>query len=241
MFSIRGSPVTLRVILNADDLGYEPEVTRGIVLAMREGIVSSATVMVNSPFSKSAVSEARGLLPLGLHLNFVRFQSLSEPGIELTEAIRHAASWLETEALAQLSCFEKWFGRRPTHLDVHKHAHQHPHVLQAIIAVAQHHKLPVRSIDEPMRRALNAAGVATNDVFCGGTGPDAWWTVATFLEQLKQLPADGLVEMMCHPGFCPTDISSSYGPQREIELQTFLAPECRHALKERGLTLSSWS
>lgn len=33
------------LIINADDLGYDPAVTRGILEAMRAGLVSSATLM----------------------------------------------------------------------------------------------------------------------------------------------------------------------------------------------------
>src|SRR5512142_879799 len=59
------------LIINADDLGYDPAVTRGILRAMREGVVSSATFMVNTPFSEAAAREARGLA-IGLHLNLAR-------------------------------------------------------------------------------------------------------------------------------------------------------------------------
>src|SRR3954469_1789752 len=59
------------LIINADDLGYDPAVTRGILRAMREGVVSSATFMVNTPYSEAAAREAQGLC-LGLHLNLAR-------------------------------------------------------------------------------------------------------------------------------------------------------------------------
>ena len=38
-----------RLIVNADDLGYDPAVSEGIVLAMRSGVVTSSTLMVNLP------------------------------------------------------------------------------------------------------------------------------------------------------------------------------------------------
>ena len=59
------------LIINADDLGYDPAVTRGILRSMREGVVSSATFMVNTPYSEAAAREAHGL-HIGLHLNLAR-------------------------------------------------------------------------------------------------------------------------------------------------------------------------
>ena len=41
--------MTRRLILNADDFGYDPAVSRGIAESMRKGVVSSTTMIVNSP------------------------------------------------------------------------------------------------------------------------------------------------------------------------------------------------
>ena len=78
----------LRLILNADDFGYDPAVTRGIAEAMRQGVVSSTTMIVNSPWSEEAAAQAEGLA-IGLHLNLVRFESVSQPSVELTERGHH--------------------------------------------------------------------------------------------------------------------------------------------------------
>ncbi|MGH9895204.1 MAG: ChbG/HpnK family deacetylase, partial [bacterium] len=43
-----------RLIVNADDLGMTPGVTRGIVETMTKGIVSSTTLMVNMPSAPDA-------------------------------------------------------------------------------------------------------------------------------------------------------------------------------------------
>src|SRR5260370_16309769 len=60
------------LIINADDLGYDPAVTRGILESMRGGVVSSTTLIVNSPHSERAAASAKGLA-IGLHLNLARF------------------------------------------------------------------------------------------------------------------------------------------------------------------------
>src|SRR5437762_1207638 len=64
------------LIINADDLGYDPAVTDGILRAMTEGLVTSTTLMVNTPHSAEAAARVRPLA-VGLHLNLARWQPLS--------------------------------------------------------------------------------------------------------------------------------------------------------------------
>lgn len=229
-----------RLILNADDFGYDPAVSRGISEAMRHGVVSSTTLIVNSPWSEEAASQAEGLA-VGLHLNLVRFESVSQPSRQLTERAGLDLQFVVRETRAQLDRFRTLLGREPTHIDVHKHAHRESTVLNALGIVARERSLAVRSIDPAMREALRLAGVKTNDAFLGDAGDAAYWTVERWVEELDAAPRDGVVEFMCHPGHKPSHVSSGYGPQREVELATFLSPAAREALQVRGLSLSSWA
>ena len=59
-----------RVILNADDLGYSPDVNWAILHAASIGTLTAASLMVNMPFAEDAVMSVRESLPnfsLGLH------------------------------------------------------------------------------------------------------------------------------------------------------------------------------
>ncbi len=230
-----------RVILNADDYGYDPAVSRGIARAMREGVVSSTTMIVNSPHSAEAARDAAGLA-IGLHLNLVRFDALST-GAPLVEAQVHtlSADFVETEAHAQLARLEALLGRRATHVDVHKHAHLHPAVLEGLCRVARRQGLAVRSISSAMRAAIRAQGVATNDVFLGEAGATAFWTPSEFERQLALVPAEGVVELMCHPGHVPSHVPSGYSAQREVELATFTSPHAREAMTRAGLRFEPWA
>ncbi len=232
--------MTRRLILNADDFGYDPAVTRGIVESMRTGVVSSTTMIVNSPWSEDAAQDANGLA-IGLHLNLVRFSSVSQPSQELTERAVLTRQFVVNETRAQLDRFKALLGRDATHIDVHKHAHREPTVLGAVGIVARERGLAVRSIDPGMRSALKDAGVHTNDFFIGDAGDAAYWTPERWVAELDDMPSEGVIELMCHPGHRPSHVSSGYGPQREVELATFLAPATREALVSRGFTLSSWA
>jgi predicted glycoside hydrolase/deacetylase ChbG (UPF0249 family) len=220
------------LIINADDLGYSPEITRGIIESIKEGVVSSTTLIINGPYSSDAAHEAWGL-PVGLHLNFSRWSRLSSRG-DWTEAAVEACSAEEIakEARAQIERFEQLLHHPPTHLDVHRHLHRHPHVLQGIADVASSRLLPVRSIDAEMRASFRARNVGTNDAFFGEAPADAYWTLTRLEQILAELPGTGIIELMCHPGYTPKLTATRYGAQREVELLTFTHPTAR-ALLER--------
>jgi hypothetical protein len=143
---------------------------------------------------------------------------------------------VEAEARAQLERLAALLGRPATHVDVHKHLHRHPNVLAGLARAARAHGLPVRSIDEPMRRELQAHGVATNAHFIGDAGAEAYWTLERFEAAMAALPASGVIELMCHPGYAPEAVKSGYSAQREVELATFLHPKAREALARVGLS-----
>jgi len=237
-------PVRCCLIINADDLGYDPAVDAGLLRAMRSGVVSSATLMVNTPFSAAAAEAANGLA-VGLHLNLARGRPVSpafpdellvDGAFAETGAGALPARVVEGEARAQLKRAEQLLGRRPTHLDVHKHLHRQPRVLAGAAAAAAAWGLPVRALDGPMRAALHAHGVATPDDFAGEAGGEAYWTLPRFLAALEAL-CPGTTEFMCHPGEPPTHVQSGYAAQRRVELDTFTSPEARAALERTGTVL----
>lgn len=61
-----------RVIVNADDFGQTPGVSQGIIDSHQRGIVTSASLMVNSPYAKHGtdLQSSRAVsMALGLHFN----------------------------------------------------------------------------------------------------------------------------------------------------------------------------
>ena len=238
-----------RVILNADDLGYEPAVTRGLLKSMKDGVVSSATMIVNGPFSAGSVLAAHAL-PIGLHLNLARWAPLSPVPAELlspegnlleSQAGKLPAEVVEAEVHEQLDALFALLGCGATHIDVHKHLHRHPAVLEGLLAAAKARGLPVRTIDAGMREKARAAKVATNTHFLGEAGATGYWTLAQLEKTLKELPKEGVIELMCHPGYAPKELTSGYAAQREVELETFTSAKAKALLAEHGVTLSSWA
>ncbi len=210
-----------RLIVNADDLGYDPEIDRGILEAHARGIVTSATAMVESPFAAAALRSAPASLGVGLHL-------VLDPQLRrgaAADAIRR-----------QIDRFLLLRGAAPTHLDSHKHAHASPELLAAVAAVASEARLPVRALDPDMRARLRRAGVATADAFLGDAALRPCWTP----ERLRAAIAgvgEGTTEIMAHPGYAPARVRTSFGVEREVELAALCDPGVRALAAASGIAL----
>ncbi|HMI58179.1 MAG TPA: ChbG/HpnK family deacetylase, partial [Gemmatimonadaceae bacterium] len=81
------TPERPRLVINADDFGFAPGVTRGIIEAHAAGSVTSTSIMANGIDWENAVRLARAnrKLDVGIHLNLVqgrpllRVPSLTDP------------------------------------------------------------------------------------------------------------------------------------------------------------------
>jgi len=214
-----------RLIVNADDLGYDPEIDRGILEAHARGIVRSATAMVETPFAAAALRAAPASLAIGLH-------AVLDPAGSEAEA--------EAALRRQLARFLELRGEPPTHLDSHRHAHAAPGPLAAVIRVASDHRLPVRALDGTMRAALRAEGLATPDAFLGDAARRPAWTEEALLAALRGL-GPGTTELMAHPGYRPSHVRTSFGAERELELAALVSPRVADLVRSAGLHLGSFS
>jgi predicted glycoside hydrolase/deacetylase ChbG (UPF0249 family) len=214
-----------RLVVNADDLGYDPEIDRGILEAHARGLVSSATAMVDTPFAAAALAAAPSSLCVGLHV-------VLDPARGAGDAAR--------EIRRQLGRFEALRGRPPTHLDSHRHAHARPDLLPAFLEAAAERALPLRSIDPATRRAIRARGIATADHFLGDAALRPCWTVERLAAAIAGLE-EGLTELMAHPGYRPARVETSFGVEREEELRALCDPRTARALAGAGAALVSWA
>lgn len=154
-----------QLVINADDLGFVPSVTRGIIEAIETGIVTSASLMVNMDGTDDAV---RGLAALrdrgvtasiGLHFNIVVGRPVaSVPSVpslvnartgEFHPLTTHMwRAWrgalhlgdVEGELIAQLEKAEALLsplGMRVTHIDSHQHSHCLSGVFDLVLRVAK--------------------------------------------------------------------------------------------------------
>lgn len=129
------------LIVNADDLGLAPGVTRGILELARLGVVTSTSLLPNLPGSAAALAAAREMrLDVGLHLNLCAGVPLSPPHT-VPSLLRRDGAFATAGAIArrryagrlrlddverEWSAQIEWClaqGARPSHLDSHCQLH----------------------------------------------------------------------------------------------------------------------
>jgi chitin disaccharide deacetylase len=151
-----------RLIVNADDFGFTPDVNRGIVAAHRNGILTATTLMANGEAFDDAVRLAHGApsLDVGCHLVLISGRSLVPPyaplpasAPELLRALAARRIRVYDELAAQVRKILA-AGLRPTHLDTHKHTHLAPPVLDAVARVAE--EFAIRWVRRPFDIPLTA-------------------------------------------------------------------------------------
>jgi predicted glycoside hydrolase/deacetylase ChbG (UPF0249 family) len=248
-----GEMAARRLIVNADDFGLTGGVSHGILRAHREGLVTSTTVLASLPPQPELDAEAAALprLGLGLHFNLTWGHPVSPPaavpslvdgegrfGRDLTAlGARARPDEVRRECEAQIELFTRRFGRGPTHLDSHHHAHRLPRVMDAVVDVVLAARLPLRSQDPGFRDGLRRRDIATTDTFIGDAQVEPYWSTERLLDQLATLPL-GVTELMCHPGVFDEDLAySRYGRQRDVELAALCDREARATVERLDIRL----
>ena len=71
----------LQKIFNADDFGISPGVNAAIIKAHQEGILNSASLMINQKYAIQAIKAAESMpeLEIGLHLNLTNEVPAADP------------------------------------------------------------------------------------------------------------------------------------------------------------------
>jgi chitin disaccharide deacetylase len=155
------SDTRIRLVVNADDFGMTPEISRGIVRAHRAGIVTSTSLLGNC----AHLEEARALLAdaptlgVGVHLSLIGGQPVSDGrglpsltdggGAFFPRSSDFVARWMkgqvdptevEREFDAQIERIRS-AGIVPDHLDTHHHLGFLPAVGKAMESAARRHAI----------------------------------------------------------------------------------------------------
>ncbi|GAA4487198.1 hopanoid biosynthesis-associated protein HpnK [Gluconacetobacter asukensis] len=166
------------VIISADDFGLSEEANEAIEIAHRDGLLSTASLMVAGPAAEDAIARARRLpgLNVGLHLVVIEGPAVlppSEipllvnaegqfPSDQLDLGIRYffrpdVRLQLAAEIEAQFAAFART-GLRLDHANAHKHMHLHPTVGKYLIESGLRHGLQAVRVPLEPPEPLIAAG-----------------------------------------------------------------------------------
>lgn len=142
-----------RLIVNADDFGLSPSVNEAVIRAHREGILTSASLMVNEAGFDAAVKLAKEnpKLGVGLHVTLLMGHSALPPG-KIPGLVNEQREFSNSPVGAGLNYFfkpglreqlraeihaqfEKFHatGLRLDHVNGHLHLHLHPAILKILL------------------------------------------------------------------------------------------------------------
>ncbi len=168
------------LIVTGDDFGLAVPVNEAIEAAHRDGVLTTASLMVGASAVRDAVERAKRLptLKVGLHLVLVEGRPILSPVVIPDLVDERGLFWtrlastgckfsfhlgikrqLEAETRAQFQAFKRT-GLALDHVNAHNHMHLHPTVLSVILKVGQDFGL--RSIRLPYEPLLPSVQAGRN-------------------------------------------------------------------------------
>lgn len=247
----------MKIIVNADDMGYTKSISEGIIEGYKQGIVSSTTVMCHMPYAAAvpALIADCPQLGVGVHLtltcgrpltdcpdltdedgSFYKYRTFFQKKADRQQVYR--------EFKAQIEKFIAIFGRRPTHIDSHQGCHDgitvllknNPHFADAH-NTEEIYQLSLKlaaEYDLPLRRS------------CHYKWTDAFYGAAASVETIEKTMEDSAGqdrEFMVHPGYCDLELyrKSSYNTDRVKELAALCDPRIKEYLIANGIDLVNFA
>ena len=164
-----------QLIVIADDFGASSAVNAAVAAAHRDGVLTTASLLVNAPAYEEAVAIARATpaLAVGLHLALSlsratlgreRIPHLVDPSGRFPDSsawagiryhfARALRTELEDEIRAQLERFAAT-GLPLDHVTGHQHIHMHPRILDIVLRCAGEFRIPaLRVVRDDLGRNL---------------------------------------------------------------------------------------
>ncbi len=180
--SLEGGGREKRLIITADDFGLSEAVNEGIERGHRDGVLTSASLMVAAPAAADAVRRARAMpgLRVGLHLVVIEGLAVLPPAQipDLVDAKGQFPSaqfalgakyafrsdtrrQLAAEIRAQFAAYAST-GLALDHADAHKHMHLHPTVGSLMLGIGRDFGLrAIRVPAEPPAIMARSGATAT--------------------------------------------------------------------------------
>jgi len=220
-----------RLIINSDDYGRTPDISRGIRQAHLHGVVTSTTCMMNIPTTAADVAVAVKETPtlgMGVHLVLTMGKPIipRESASSITDEnanffkytpfMEHLSKInideVKTEWRAQIESFIKASGRKPTHLDSHHHSsYFSPELFHAMLELAKEYDCAIRF---PFTQNVSSELAETHKHVSelmkefSPRRPDRFvvdfydeGATQEVLMRILNNLSDGTSEIMCHPGY----------------------------------------
>ncbi|XP_057294143.1 carbohydrate deacetylase-like [Hydractinia symbiolongicarpus] len=154
--------------ITADDFGYCDERNRGILDAVKEGVVNSVSVLMNASAVESINNKN---IAVGLHLNLTEGRPVAQPCdvASLLDKEGHFFDKLsiaghikggrilrvhvDIEIESQIKKFMTVFGHTPFYIDGHQHVHILPVIIDGLIKLMKKYEIKETRVPEELKIA----------------------------------------------------------------------------------------
>ena len=244
-----------KLLIRADDIGYSEAVTAGILSALESGLVKSAGIMVNMPFTEKSIALVKNRTDIcfGLHVNLVigpaccqdrsAVKDLTDSqGNFIASRIRREefARGLDSmpydqacrEIRAQAERYEALMGRRPEYMDLH--GVENETLIRAVRDTAEICGVPVTPYSG---KTVLLEEMLHHDFYESGEEFETFFSkpCCHIQENVNNL-------LIMHPGFVDYELlqSSSLTMERVYEHALLCDPAVKECLKRQQVELISF-
>lgn len=199
----------MKLIINADDYGLSKSISDGIILGIREGYITSTSIMANMIWAEYAIQKALeyNIDCIGLHINL----TVGKPIITNDNLINNNGQFYYNkeqienpkltyqdaynEIMAQVNVISNYSDGKLKidHLDTHHHLMDNPNIKQAIVDISQKLNSPIRKYDNIQN--IKCPDFLYKDFTINNVSIDS---IKQMIEKYKN--DNVVVELMTHPG-----------------------------------------
>jgi chitin disaccharide deacetylase len=255
------------LIINADDFGRSHAGNEATFRALKEGVITSTTLMVPCPWALHAMQwlSDHPEISFGVHLTVVcdvvhyRWGPLTSrekvPSlVDETGFFYHIDRIPEFLAQAKLSELEVEFraqietvlatSLKPTHLDWHcLHNGGRADIFEMTVKLAKEYGLAIRASDQPGVESLQRQSLPVNEhELLNSYELDIVEKSARYVRALRELPV-GLSEWAVHPGLGTPELQA-LEPQswqvRQTDFDFLMSQDARDIIQQEGIVLLSY-
>lgn len=239
----------MKLIINADDMGFSKGVVDGIISAHKNGVVSSCTIMPTMPAFDYAITKLLDTKTLGcgVHLTLSAYSPLldghktllDKNGVFFRRVTDEVSSKFDKDEV-----YNEWVSQiekvkatniEITHLDSHHHVHINESLKEVMQKIVDKYKLPVRG---GMKYSLKNTNVVPliMDFYKENV------SVKYFMENIEKIKSYDVADIMTHPAFVDDFLkeNTSYSDYRKIEYDVLTDKALKKLFEKEGIELVSY-
>lgn len=248
----------MKLIINGDDFGLTIGVSKGIIDAIKNGLMTDTTAMTNMPYFEESIKMAKEneINEMGIHLTLTCGKPVLDKN-EVSSLVTEDGKFyrkpnvvpkeinmgeLEKELRAQINKFLAT-GMKLNHIDGHHHFYIiNEDIFKLVVSLAKEFNVPVRCPSNEYINLIKEANVKSPDLMLGDFYEENT-TEEYLINRLKELSHLEVLEVMAHPAIIDKDLEeiTTYLDYRTMELNTLKSKTLKKFINDNNIELISFS